>query len=104
MPVLDAHDESCGLHNAPPSILHREFVHIVRTNALSLTDALPLVTTNVARVLGISGHKGSLTPGKDADIVLLNPDLSVDTVIARGRLMVQTGRILVHGPFEHRGE
>ena len=103
MPVLDAQDEPCGLHNAPPSILHRELVHVVRTNALSLAQALPLVTTNVARVLGIAGHKGSLTPGKDADVVLLNADLSVDTVIARGCLMVQGGRILVRGPFEDAG-
>jgi len=29
--------------------------------------------------------------GKDADVVLLNADLSVDTVIARGRPMIQAG-------------
>jgi beta-aspartyl-dipeptidase (metallo-type) len=103
MPVLDARDEPCGLHNAPPSILHREFVHVVRTNGLALAQALPLVTTNVARVLGIAEHKGSLTPGTDADVVLLNADLSVDTVIARGRRMVQHGHILVRGPFEDAG-
>ena len=103
MPVLDAHDEPCGLHNAPPSILHREVVHIVRTNNLTLPQALPLVTTNVARVLGIGGRKGSIEVGKDADLVFLRPDLSVDTVIARGRPMVQNGRVLVRGPFEAVG-
>ena len=103
MPVLDAHDDPCGLHNAPPSILHREWVHVVRTNALSLSQALPLVTTNVARVLGIAGHKGSLTPGKDGDVVVLNADLSVDTVVARGRPMIRGGHVLVRGPFEESG-
>jgi len=103
MPVLDAQDRPVGLHNAPPSILHRELVQIVRTNGLTLSEALPLVTSNVARVLGIAGHKGSLARGKDADVVLLDPDLSVDTVIARGRLMVQGGRVLVRGPFEDAG-
>jgi beta-aspartyl-dipeptidase (metallo-type) len=100
MPVLDPHDEPCGLHNAPPSILHRELVHIVRANNLTLPQALPLVTTNVARVLGISGHKGSIAVGKDADVVLLGTDLSVDTVIARGRPLVRDRRVLVRGPFE----
>ncbi len=100
MPVLDAEDRPVGLHNAHPTILHREFVHVVRTNGLALPDALPLVTSNVARVLGIADRKGSLRPGLDADVVLLDPDLAVDTVIARGRLMVQAGRVLVHGPFE----
>ncbi len=100
MPVLDAQDRPVGLHNAPPTILHREFVHIVRTNRLALADALPLVTSNVARVLGIADLKGSLTAGKDADVVLLDADLAVDTVIARGRMMVEGSQVLVRGPFE----
>jgi beta-aspartyl-dipeptidase (metallo-type) len=61
------------------------------------------VTSNVARVLGIDDHKGSLGPGKDADIVLLTGDLMVDTVLARGRIMVSDGRAVVRGPFEERG-
>ena len=75
---------------------------MVRTNRLSLPQALPLVTANVARVLGIDDRKGSLAPGKDADIVLLTEDLMVDTVLARGRLMVRDGRAVVKGPFEER--
>jgi beta-aspartyl-dipeptidase (metallo-type) len=100
MPVLDDRDHPVGLHNAPPSILHREFVHVVRTNGLTLPQALPLVTTNVARVLGIGERKGALAIGKDADVVLLNADLSVNTVIAGGRAMIQSGRVVVRGPFE----
>ena len=100
MPTLDAQDRPIGLHNAPPSILHRELVHIIRTNSLKLPEALPLVTTNVARVLGIQARKGSLQAGKDADLVFLNGELGVDTVIARGRVMVQGGRAVVKGPFE----
>ena len=88
----------------PPRILHREWVHVVRTNGLSLSQALPLVTSNVARVLAIDDRKGSLAPGKDADILFLTPDLMVDTVIARGRIMVRDGRALVRGPFEERGD
>src|SRR5262249_35443167 len=81
MPVLDGQDRSVGLHNASPRILHREWLHIVRTNRLSLPQALPLVTANVARVLGIDDRKGSLAPGKDADLVLLTEGLMVDTVV-----------------------
>jgi len=103
MPVLDGQDQIVGLHNASPRILHREWLHIIRTNRLSLPQALPLVTSNVARVLGIDDHKGSLGPGKDADILLLTEDLMVDTVLARGRIMVRNGRTVVRGPFEERG-
>ena len=58
----------------------------------------------MARVLGIDNHKGSLGPGKDADILLLTRDLMVDTVLARGRIMVRDGRAVVRGPFEERGD
>ncbi len=77
-------------------------IHIIRTNRLSLPQALPLVTGNVARVLGIDDRKGSLAPGQDADVVLLTEDLMVDTVIARGRIMVRDGHAVVRGPFEER--
>jgi beta-aspartyl-dipeptidase (metallo-type) len=102
MPVLDGQDHAVGLHNASPRILHREWLHTVRTNRLSLPQALPLITSNVARVLGIDGRKGSLAPGKDADLVFLTDDLMVDTVIARGQIMVRDGKAVVKGPFEER--
>jgi beta-aspartyl-dipeptidase (metallo-type) len=102
MPVLDGQDRAVGLHNASPRILHREWLHTVRTNHLSLSQALPLITSNVARVLGIDDRKGSLAPGKDADLVFLTEHLMVDTVLARGRLMVRDGRAVVRGPFEER--
>ena len=100
MPILDCDDHHVGLHNAPPSILHRELVHVIRTNKLDLDQALPLVTTNVARVLGIERRKGSIAVGLDADLVFLDRDLAVDTVVARGRVMVRGGEPLVKGPFE----
>jgi len=103
MPLLDGQDQVVGLHNAWPRILHREWLHIIRTNRLSLPQALPLITSNVARVLGIDDHKGSLGPGQDADIVLLTGDFMVDTVLARGQIMVRDGHAVVRGPFEERG-
>jgi beta-aspartyl-dipeptidase (metallo-type) len=102
MPVLDGADRVVGLHNASPRILHREWLHVIRTNRLALPQALPLVTSNVARVLGLEDRKGGLAPGKDADVLLLTEDLMVDTVLARGRVMVEGGRVVARGPFETR--
>ena len=36
-------------------------------------------------------------------ILLLTEDLMIDTVLARGRIMVRDGRAVVRGPFEERG-
>jgi N-acetylglucosamine-6-phosphate deacetylase len=51
----------------------------------SLQEAVDTVTINPARTLGIESHKGSLEAGKDADIVLLEKDLSVHMTIVNGR-------------------
>lgn len=50
--------------------------------------ALTTVTRAPAQVLGLK-QKGQLAVGKDADMLLLNShDLSIDTVIAKGRCLV----------------
>jgi beta-aspartyl-dipeptidase (metallo-type) len=102
MPVLLQDDRVVSLHNAPPTILHRELIHVMRTNKLTLEQTLPLVTTNVAKKLRIDHHKGSIRVGMDADLVFLDGDLRVDTVIARGRVVIRGGRVMVAGPFEVR--
>jgi beta-aspartyl-dipeptidase (metallo-type) len=59
-----------------------------------LAEVLPLVTTNTARVLRLSG-KGRLEAGRDADVLVLNRDgLAAREVIARGRRLVVDGRLV----------
>lgn len=48
------------------------FSHGVVTGKISLPRFVELVSTNPARIFGFT-HKGELLPGKDADIVLLDP-------------------------------
>ena len=38
--------------------------------------------------------------GMDADIVLLDNDLAIDTVIARGQLMMKDKQLRVRGTYE----
>ena len=61
--------------------------------------ALKVITTNPARILKLQ-HKGTIAAGMDADLVLLNENLEVDTVIALGCSMVRVGEVLVLGTFE----
>jgi N-acetylglucosamine-6-phosphate deacetylase len=51
---------------------------------VKLADALAMLTTNPARLLGLEGKKGSLVAGADADLVLLDADLAVAGVMTRG--------------------
>ncbi len=53
----------------------------------TIADALATVTLVPARVLGLDGAKGSIAPGKDADLVILNDDLSVHLTMVGGRIV-----------------
>jgi len=53
----------------------------------SLDVAVKIVTENPAKVLGLADRKGSIAVGKDADLVLLDDDLSVQTTIVGGKIV-----------------
>lgn len=49
--------------------------------------AIKTVTENPARLLGIEKRKGFIAPGRDADVILLNRDYSVNTTIVGGKVV-----------------
>lgn len=53
---------------------------------ISLKEAIKMATINPARLIGINGRLGSLTAGKEADIVLMDDNLEIHTVIVRGNI------------------
>lgn len=63
--------------------LDRALRNIVKLGA-SLADAVQMLTTNPATLLGIEFKKGALRVGADADIVLLDEDLQISGVWTRG--------------------
>jgi len=54
---------------------------------VSLTEAIQMATASPARCLGVESKKGSLEPGKDADIVILNKKLKVELTMVKGRVV-----------------
>ena len=51
---------------------------------LSLEEILPTLTENPAREMGLWETKGSIAPGKDADLVFLNENAEITQVYTRG--------------------
>ncbi|MFH4849177.1 beta-aspartyl-peptidase, partial [Escherichia coli] len=49
--------------------------------------------------LNLSG-KGEILPGNDADLLVMTPELRIEQVYARGKLMVKDGKACVKGTFE----
>lgn len=54
---------------------------------VSLIDAVRMITTTPARIMGILGQKGSLTAGKDADIVIFDKSINVEKTIVKGKVV-----------------
>ena len=58
------------------------------------------MTSNVAKGLEIYPRKGSIEEGADADLLLLDDNFDIDTVVANGRVMIENKEILVYGSYE----
>lgn len=80
--------------------LMKELRHMVMEGRISLDRALPFFTTNVAQGLGLSGKKGCVQVNADADMLLLNDKLEVNTVITKGNILMQNEKLIVKGTYE----
>ena len=99
-PRFDAQGRLIGMDTGAVSTLLAVVQELVRSKTLALPQAISLVTANPAARLGLSERKGCIVPGADADILVLNQDLSIDKVFARGRLVVDDGEPVIKGAFE----
>ncbi len=52
-----------------------------------LTDAVRMLTSTPARILGVQDTKGSLVPGKDADIVVFDQNIEIEKTIIKGKII-----------------
>lgn len=64
--------------------------NVVRMVGVSLQDAVRMASLTPARRIRMDHRKGSLSPGKDADIVILTPELDVAATIVGGRVVYCT--------------
>lgn len=100
LPYFDEMGEFKGLKVGKTASLFREVRDAVFNEKIPLEQAIQVITSNPAQVLKLS-QKGNIQKGKDADLVILDKEsLTIQTVIAKGQLMVAQGSPLVKGTFE----
>lgn len=66
--------------------------NLVKQEKLDISQAIPFFTVNVAKVLGIYPQKGCIRQGSDADLLILDREFRPQTVMAKGRKMMEGER------------
>ncbi len=94
MPVRAPDGVQTGLYLERVSSLWDEVCALARAG-MPLVEAAALASENPARRLGLFPRKGSIGEGSDADMLVLNDDLSIHTVVARGVPAWQAGVTLL---------
>lgn len=64
---------------------------LTREGGAGLLEALQMLTVNPARLLGLGHRIGRLAVGMDADLIVLNDDLTVRTTLVGGRIVHGNG-------------
>lgn len=102
LPLFNEKKEFIGLGVGKSTSLIIGIKECVFRENIPLEIAIRAVTTNPAKILKLRG-KGKIEKNFDADLCLLDKDtLDIDTVIAKGKVMVQNKEIKVYGTFEER--
>ena len=79
--------------------IYKQIVYLVKQKNWSMEDALALGCRNVAKALELYPKKGVIQKGSDADLLLWDKDLNLDTVIAQGNILMKNGKLLTKEMF-----
>ncbi|MFE7062311.1 beta-aspartyl-peptidase [Sutcliffiella sp. NPDC057660] len=100
LPEFNGHGELVGLQVGKVRTLFQAVREAILEEGIPLDIAIKVITENPARILKLA-QKGTVSTGKDADLVMLDPqNLTIQTVFAKGKMMVQQEMAIVKGTFE----
>jgi len=90
---------SSDASQSSPNVVLDQLRSCVLEGGFPLEQVLPLATRNTAEVL-LLRSKGTLEPGKDGDLLILEPgSLALQSVISRGKRMMAEGELLASEKF-----
>jgi len=95
-------DPKTGEDSYRPAPFHRnytEMVKLVKEGGLPLEQALCLITSSPAKNLKIP-DKGHILEGYDADLCVLDQELKLTAVFAKGTLMMTDSKVIRKGKYE----
>jgi N-acetylglucosamine-6-phosphate deacetylase len=60
---------------------------MIQIAGVPIIEAVRMMTLTPARIMKIDKHKGSITTGKDADMVIFDKDINIQTAIVKGEAL-----------------
>ena len=99
-PKFNEQGECIGLTYCSPKYLHLTIKSLVH-RGLPLEDAIKLLTSTPAELLGKAGVKGCVAEGADADLLVLDEKLDIDSLFAKGQTAILNKEITLKGRFEY---
>lgn len=99
LPSFDERGNLLKLEIGLPYSIFSEMRDAVRHENILLETALKTITSNIADILKLP-HKGRIFQQADADLVLLDKDMEIHTVIARGKVFMLSKEIIRKGSFD----
>lgn len=93
LPGFDENGKLVKLETGKPISLLHEFRDMLREEKMSMTTAISILSTNVAEVLKLK-TKGKIQPGFDADFLILDKNLEIVVMIAKGELIINNYKIV----------
>lgn len=82
------------------SSLLNELNKMVIEEEFQLEEVLKFFTSNVSKALHLYPKKGTINENSDADLLILNKDMKLNSVISKGKLMMSDSKSLVKGTYE----
>ena len=62
---------------------------MINMTGVSIAEAVKMITATPARIMGVQDKKGELIVGKNADIVIFDEDINIQTTIVKGKIVYQ---------------
>ena len=98
-PKFNENGDCIGLTYCSTKYLHLTIKSLVR-RGLPLEEAIKLLTSTPAELLGKTGVKGCVAVGADADLLVLDENLDIDALFAKGQVALLDKEIVLKGRFE----
>lgn len=100
LPTFDKNNVLTGMELGRVTSLYETVRQCVFEGHIKLEEVLKLITANPAHIFGMK-KKGHLKVDYDGDVVLVDKDtLEIQTLISKGVLLKESGKILKKGNFE----